>query len=77
MTADANDRDPIDRALWLRAEAEQLRLYRGAVAYARADRNDPFALGRALAHIRVGICDTITEDSGATRDCAYTANCRP
>jgi hypothetical protein len=28
----------------------------GAYAYAAADKSDPFALRRALTHIRVGLC---------------------
>lgn len=34
---------------------QQQRLIDGARNYAKADKSDPFALNRALAHIRVGI----------------------
>ena len=39
------------------------RLIDGAHAYARGDASDPFALGRALCHIRQGICRPRNESS--------------
>ena len=49
--------------------ARQARLVEGARHYAAADKNDPFALARAMTHIRVGICTP----SQAGEDASYNA----
>lgn len=41
-----------------------------AYSYAAADKSDPFALSRAIAHIRQGICD----DGPRGEDCRYKAD---
>lgn len=49
--------------------ARQARLVEGARHYAAADKNDPFALARAMTHIRVGICTP----NQAGEDASYNA----
>ena len=51
-----------------------------AKRYAAFDKSDPFALARALCHIRQGICgrvyfeeDTNFHKKGQTADCFYDA----
>lgn len=39
------------------------RMLDGAARYAAGDKSDPFAYGRALAHIVQGICDARCEPS--------------
>ena len=41
------------------------RLIDGARHYAAADRSDPFALDRAMTHIRVGICAPLPSGESA------------
>ena len=46
---------------------------RQALAYAEADRSDPFTFNRVMSHIASGICD----DNGSSRemkDCRYRAD---
>lgn len=49
------------------------RLIDAAHRYSAADRSDPFALRRALAHIRAGICDPYVDEHGQRREMHYDA----
>lgn len=42
---------------------------RHAIAYAEADRSDPFTFNRVMSHIASGICD----DGSGGNDCRYKA----
>lgn len=44
--------------------------YAQALAYAEADRSDPFTFNRVMSHIANGICD----DSPGVNDCRYKAD---
>lgn len=38
-------------------------LVAGAVRYAKADKSDPFALRRALSHVREGLCEPFYDEA--------------
>ncbi len=44
--------------------------YQQALNYANADRSDPFAFARAMAHSRNGVCDSGHDG----KDCRYKAD---
>lgn len=51
----------------------QARMIEGARNYAAADKNDPFALARALTHVRLGLCDRDAKNDDASYQAeAYT-----
>jgi hypothetical protein len=46
---------------------------RHAIAYAEADRSDPFTFNRVMSHIANGICDD-NDSSREMKDCRYRAD---
>ena len=46
----------------------------GALAYAQADRSDPFAYNRAMSHIDSGVAGFTHEKDGTRKDAFYKAD---
>ncbi len=46
----------------------QERIIRGAINYAAADKSDPFTFGRAMAHIKMGLCRPLKDGSDGHYD---------
>ena len=44
-----------------------------ALAYAEADRSDPFTYSRIMSHIKSGLCDDKPVANGSFVDCRYKA----
>jgi hypothetical protein len=47
---------------------------RQALAYAEADRSDPFTFNRVMSHIANGICDDATTANGRMSEARYKAD---
>lgn len=45
-----------------------------ALAYAEADRSDPFTFNRVMSHIANGICDDATTANGRMSEARYKAD---
>lgn len=54
-------------------EYNEQRVLAAAHRYAAFDKSDPFALARALCHIRKGLCKRLTFSDGHTEDGHYDA----
>ena len=44
-----------------------------ALAYAEADRSDPFTYSRIMSHVKSGLCDDKPVGNGRLEDCRYKA----
>jgi len=56
------------------ADKAYARKVEGAKQFARAQRSDPFAFARAMAHIRIGICEPYHDNRKRKMvDCNYEA----
>jgi hypothetical protein len=47
---------------------------RHAIAYAEADRSDPFTFNRVMSHIANGICDDAVGPNGRLSEARYKAD---
>lgn len=47
---------------------------RQALAYAEADRSDPFTFNRVMSHIANGVCDDATTTNGRMSEARYKAD---